>query len=116
MLIISTREEFTRAIKSNNVVLIGYYDLESEKGKFFNKVFNELAKHIDSRILVLRVDTSRVNELVEESMSKPCIRMYYMGKLVFEQSGFFGDFDLDLFVLRRSIRSVLRDHDISYKV
>lgn len=116
MLSISTREEFIRAIKYNNVVLIGYYDLDSEEGRFFSKVFSELYKHVDSRILVLRVDTSSGGELVDELLYKPCIRMYYMGKLVFEQHGFFGNLELDLFVLRRSIRSILREYNVYYKV
>lgn len=116
MLSISTREEFIRALNSNNVVLIGYYDLDSEEGRFFNKVFNELSRRIDSRILMLHIDTSRVNELVDELLHKPCIRMYYMGKLIFEQHSFFGNLELDLLVLRRSIRSILREHDVHYKV
>lgn len=116
MLDISSREEFVRAIRSNSVVLIGYYDSESEMGKFFGRVYKELTKHVDPQILVLRVDTNRAVELSCDLKSSPCIRVYYMGKLVFEQRGFFGDLDLDLYVLRRSIRSVLRSYNLTYRV
>ncbi|MEM0380387.1 MAG: thioredoxin [Desulfurococcaceae archaeon] len=116
MLSISSREEFIRAIKANDIVIIGYFDLDSEEGKFFNKVFTELSKYVDSRILVLHVDTSNYNELVSDLQHKRCIRVFIGGKLVFEQYDLFGDLDLDIFVLRRSIRSVLRENNVNYRI
>ena len=113
---ISSREEFVRALKANDVVMIEYYDPESRESELFNDVVKELSKHIDPRILVLRVNTRENPELVSDISKIPCLRVYYRGKLVFEQQGFFGNLELDVYVLRRSIRSVFKGLNIAFRV
>ncbi len=116
MLEISNREELIRALKANEVVLIGYYDPDSREGMMFHYIYRELQKHADPRILVLRVNTRKNPEFVKELPTVPCIRVYYKGRLVFEQQGFFGKLDLDVYVLRRSIRSVFHGLNISFRI
>ncbi len=116
MLEIKSREEFIRALKANDVVFIEYYDSSSDESKLFYDVMRELVKHIDPRILVLRIDARRYPELSKDVSHVPCLRIYYRGEIIFEQQGLFGIRDLDLYVLRRSIRSVFSDMNIAFKV
>lgn len=116
MLEISSHEELMRALKANEVVFIGYYDPGSKEGMLFHDVYRELEKHVDPGILVLKINVRKNPELVKGLSTIPCIRVYYKGRLVFEQQGFFGKIDFDVYVLRRSIRSVFHELNISYRI
>jgi thioredoxin 1 len=116
MLKISTREEFVRALKANELVMIGYYDSGSKDSSIFRDIYRELVKHTDPRILPLIIDTKETPELANDLSTIPCIRLYYRGRLIFEQQGVFGDRELDVLVLRRSIRSVFHSLNLSFKI
>ncbi len=116
MIEVSSREEIRRAIASNRVVVIEYYDRDSREGREFSKAVKYLEKHIDPSIIVLRVSAKDHPELLDGIKALPTIRMYLNGKLVFEQQGGFGNTELDLMVLRRSMRSVLRSFNIAFKI
>lgn len=116
MLEINSREDLVRALRANEIVLIGYYDPDTREGMLFHDIYKELSKHADPRILVLRVNTRKNPEFMEELPTIPCIRVYYRGKVIFEQQGFFGKRDLDVYVLRRSIRSVFHGLNLAFKI
>ncbi|MET1160634.1 MAG: thioredoxin [Thermoprotei archaeon] len=116
MLEVSSREELNRALRANDIVMIEYYDPESKKSREFNFVIKELVKYIDPRILVLRVNVKRAPELSSDVSTIPCLRVYYRGELIFEQQGYFGNVELDVYVLRRSIRSVFYDRNLKYRI
>jgi len=116
MLEISSSEELERALLFNEVVMIGYYDPESREATLFRKVYKRLSEHADPRILVLVANLRNIPELLRDSTTTPCIRVYYRGALVFEQKGLFGDEELDVFVLRRGIRAVLRELNVHFRV
>ncbi|ABN70358.1 hypothetical protein Smar_1266 [Staphylothermus marinus F1] len=113
---INSREELFRAIKSNDVVIIEYYNLDSHESKKFSRVVKLLSRYADPRILFLRINVGKNPDLSEGVNEIPCIRVYYKGKIIFEQKGSFGKEDLDLFVLRRSIRSVFHGFNIAFKI
>lgn len=116
MLEITSREELVRAIRANDVVLISYFSSDSEKNELFKNIMKELSKHLDPRILVLKVDAEKNPDLTSDVSELPCLRVYYRGRIIFEQVGFFGKPDLDVYVLRRSIRSVFHSMNIAFKV
>ncbi len=116
MIEVRSREEIDRAIASNRVVIIEYYDKESRIGREFSRAVKYLEKHIDPSILILRVSAREHPELLDGVKELPLLRVYLDGKLVFEQQGGFGKTDLDLMVLRRSIRSVLRSFNVAFKI
>jgi len=113
---ISSREELVRALKANEVVFIEYYDSSSENKDLSYYIMRELTKYIDPRILVLRIDVYKYPDLGGDVSHTPCLRVFYRGKMVFEQQGFFGDIELDMYVLRRSIRSVFHGLNIGFRV
>jgi len=116
MLEVRSYEEFVRALEANEVVMIGYYDPESRDAALFYSVYKKLSEHADPRILVIIINTRRSPELSRDLSTTPCIRVYYHGKVVFEQQGLFGDMELDVYVLRRSIRTVLRELSIPFRI
>lgn len=113
---ITRREELMRAISSNDVVIIGYNDRNIKGAEDFDKILRELSKKVDPTILVLKVDVSQAPDLGEDVPELPYVRVYLKGKIVFEQYGWFGRPDLDLYVLRRSIRTVLRSLNVTLKI
>jgi thioredoxin 1 len=113
---INNREDFIRALKANSIVVIEYYDPENEESTKFDKVVKKLTKYADPRILFLKININRNPELGGGVKELPCLRVYYRGKIIFEQKGSFGKEDLDLHVLRRSIRSVFHGFNISFKI
>ncbi len=113
---INNREDFIRALKANNIVVIEYYDPDDTESTRFDRVVKKLTKHADPRILFLKINISKNPELGDGVNKLPCLRVYYRGRIIFEQKGSFGKEDLDLYVLRRSIRSVFHGFNISFKI
>ncbi len=116
MIEVESKTDIERAILSNKVVIIEYYKENDSRNKEFSRAVKYLERHVDPSILVLRVCIDKNPELSKDIKDTPALRVYLDGKLVFEQYGSFGKSDLDLYVLRRSIRHVLRSFNISLKV
>ena len=113
---VTSIEEIKRAINSNRVVIIEYYDPDSKESREFSKAVKAMERTLDPSILLLRVSIKRFPYLMDGIKEIPCIRVYLDGRLVFEQQGGFGKRDLDLMVLRRSIRSTLRGLNASFRI
>ncbi len=116
MIEINTRDDFIRAIKTNQVVIVEYFDPDNEESKKFYPTMKDVEKHVDPSILVLRINVKKTPELSNGIHTLPCIRVFLDGKVVFEQQGVFGRRELDLMVLRRGIRSVLRNRNVLLKI
>ncbi len=112
---ISHRSELLRALQSNQVVIIEYSDPEKDESKSFNRIIKMLSKYADPTILFLRINIKNSN-ISSELPRTPCIRVYYRGKVIFEQKDFFGKEDMDLYVLRRGIRSVFKTYNIPLRI
>ncbi len=113
---VSSIDEIKRAISSNRVVIVEYYDPDSKVSKDFSKTIKAMERTLDQSILLLRVSIKKFPSLMDSIKEIPCIRVYLDGRLVFEQQGCFGKRDLDLMVLRRSIRNTLRSLNVSFKI
>ncbi|WFO76121.1 thioredoxin [Desulfurococcaceae archaeon MEX13E-LK6-19] len=108
--------ELKRALNFYKVVIIEYYDPDDEVSREFSKAVKMLQKHLDPDGIILRVSTKEHPELASDVKTIPCLRVYLNGKLVFEQQGGFGNRELDLTVLRRSIRHTLRSLNVAFRI
>lgn len=116
MIEITSVEELRRAMESYKVVIVEYYDPDDKVSREFSKAVKMLQRYLDPEGIILRVSVKKSPELVKDVKTVPCLRVYLFGKLVFEQQGGFGKRDLDLLVLRRSIRHTLRGLNVSFKI
>lgn len=113
---VSSIDEIKRAINSNRVVIIEFYDPDNKESREFSKTIKAMEQTLDPSILLLRVSIKKFPNLMNSIRELPCIRVYLDGKLVFEQQGSFGKKDLDLMVLRRSIRSTLKSLNVVFRI
>lgn len=112
---LKSKEEFVRALRGNDVVLIEYYDPSSKECQIMHESMKEFSKYADKEILFCRVNVKEhpeINSIIET----PTLRVYYKGELVFEQIGVLSTVELNLRVVRRSIREVFRRRNINVKV
>ncbi len=116
MIEISDPSEIKRAMNFYRVVIIEYYDPEDRVSQEFSRAVKMLQEHLDPSGIILRVSTRDHPELASDVKTIPCLRVYLDGRLVFEQQGGFGKRDLDLTVLRRSIRHTLRGLNVSFRI
>lgn len=116
MITVKSKEEFIRAVSFNEVVFVNYYSKFSKNYDVMLAIGRELAKSIDSRILVIGVDVDELPELATDLPCIPCLRVYFCGKVVFEQLSFFNELEQDVRIIRRGVRSVFRDLNINYRV
>lgn len=116
MITVKNKEEFIRAVSFNEVVFVNYYSKFNKDYDMMIAISRELSKSIDSRILVIGVNVDETPELAMDLPSIPCLRVYFCGKVVFEQLSFFNELEQDVRIIRRGVRSVFRDLNINYRV
>lgn len=116
---VNSASELKRILKAYDIVMIGYMDPEAsgKMEKEFWRAVKELFRkiHVSSSVFTAWIN-ARNNELANDVKTVPMLRVYYRGRIIFEQYGGFGDRELDLYVLRRSIRSVFEKLGISYRI
>jgi len=112
---LKTKEELIRAIMGNEVVLIEYYEPENKDCEIMYESMKEFAKYADKSIFFCRVNIREHPEMADVS-SIPALRVYYRGEVVFEQLGVLSSPELNLRVIRRSIREVFSNRNISIRV
>ncbi|MGC8982483.1 MAG: thioredoxin family protein [Desulfurococcaceae archaeon] len=112
---VKSREELTRALKGNELVLIEYYEPGNKDCDIMGESIKEFAKHAGQVMLFCRVNVREHPEVADVDVV-PTIRLYYRGELVFEQIGSLSTVDLNLKVIRRSIREVLNARNIRARI
>ncbi len=116
---VSSVSELKRILRAYDIVMIGYIDPEvsGKMEKEFWRAMKELFRkiHISNNIFTAWINARNI-ELANDVKTVPMFRVYYRGQIIFEQYGGFGDRELDLYVLRRSIRSVFEKLGITYKI
>ncbi|MCY0868060.1 MAG: thioredoxin family protein [Desulfurococcus sp.] len=111
-----TREEFMRAIMSNEVVIIEYYMPGVKDSEYISWALRDIEKAADPRILFCRVNVNETPELAERQVDVPYVEAYYMGEKVFEHYGSLSSIDLNVTALRRGLRSVLKSLKVNIRV
>ncbi len=118
MIKVRDREEYKKIISSSELVLVDFYSDSNPESRYFSMVLEDFAWRFRKHIKLIRVDMDEAKEIVEMERveSTPKVRLYLNGQCVFEQDGCFMDYEKDMIVLRRSIRSVLKKYGLSYKI
>lgn len=116
MVEVKDMEELKRALNFYKVVIVEYYDPDDEVSREFSKAVKMLQEHLDPEGIILRISKKDHPELASDVKTIPCLRVYLYGRLVFEQQGGFGNRELDLTVLRRSIRHTLRGLNVAFRI
>jgi thioredoxin 1 len=114
-----TLDEYEHLIRSGEIVIVHYYDQtdKSIESRELYYAFKDLARQLSDRlnIITLQVDISQ-GEFTRLGVEAPTVRVYYRGRLVFEQKGGFSNSTLDYYVLRRSIRETLQRSKVDVKI
>ena len=118
MLKVRDREEYKRIIKSSELVLVDFHSDSNPESRYFSMVLEDFAWRFRKYIKLVRVDFDEAKEIIEmENVdSTPKVRLYFNGRCIFEQDGCFMDYEKDMTVLRRGIRSVLKKYGLRYKI
>ncbi len=116
---IRDRNEFTRILKAYRLVLLQYLDPSRDKESrelyyAFRKLSEIVSGNRDVIAAIIRID--KYPELASDISKTPLLRVYYDGKVIFEQYGGFSERELDLYVIRRGIRSVLYKMNLNYRI
>ncbi len=116
---IRSNEELYRILNSYSLVLIQYLDPNRDReSRELYYAFRELSKilsvNMDAIAAIVRID--KYPELARDVDKTPLLRVYHRGRIIFEQYGGFSERDLDLYVLRRSIRNTLHRMNLRYRV
>ena len=117
MLKITNVKDINNFINANKLALIGFIDSTKTEDRNFVKVLNYLEKKIGNVVsfalcdLRENIDISRLHSITKT----PVIKLYHNGKSIFEQEGTFNNFETDVYVLRISIKDVLRNRGVWLK-
>ena len=115
MIELKSKSEFIRTLQGNEIVLVEFYKPGDKDCEIMHETMKEFIKYADQNILFCRINIMEYPEF--EGIDKiPVIRLYYRSKLVFEQIGTLSTAELNLKVLRRSIREVFRSHNVGIRV
>jgi hypothetical protein len=118
---LNSMDELVRVLKAYKLVLIEYLDpfrdKESREHYYaFRKLSEIVSRNKDAIAVLVRIDMVPNISGYVDPRKTPLLRVYYDGKIVFEQYGGFSRRDFDLYVLRRSIRDVLYKLGLKYRV
>jgi hypothetical protein len=111
-----SKEELVRALKGNDIVLIEYYEPQNKDCEIMYGSMKEFSKYADKNILFCRINVKEHPEIGGDVPYVPAVRLYYKGELIFEQLGALSTVELNLKVIRRSIREVLNKHNVRIRV
>lgn len=114
---IVNEEEFDRAINGNRIVFVLYYWVRRNKEtETFIETLRKLEERSDPEVLFCSVDANKLPRLAPNKGSKPLLKVYYEGKVVFEQEGCLTDVDLNTQAVRRGLKSVFAQLQIKARL
>lgn len=111
---LKSREEFIRALRGNDVVLVEYYDPDIKDCEIMHESMKELSKHIE-KVLFCLINVKKHPE-IDKVTETPTLRVFYRGELIFEQIGTMSTVELNLRVVRRSIREAFQKQNINIRI
>ncbi|MEM2383551.1 MAG: hypothetical protein QW521_05260 [Desulfurococcaceae archaeon] len=113
---VTSVDEVERALRSYRVVMVEYYNPKLKESIEFTEALKIVEKTLDPSILIMRVSAINHPELLGDVKAIPCLKVFLDGKLVLEQMGGFGKRDFDAMILRRTIRDILKNHNVFLKI
>mgnify|MGYP001770676932 CR=1 FL=1 len=113
---LKSREELIRALRGNDIVLIEYYEPGNKECEIMAESMKEFEKQASHVVLFCRVNVKEHPDIAVDVDSVPAIRVFYKGELVFEQLGSLSTAELNLKVIRRSIREVFKAKNVQVRI
>ena len=118
MKLLRSRDDLREFISTNEIALVCFTRSDTYIGRHIERVLLRLESRVGHMINFAIVDVSKFrddrNIIESENISSlPLIRLYLKGKNIFEQEDCFRDFQTDYYVLRISVRDVLRQYGIN---
>lgn len=110
------RDELERALRANELVVILYYGERGPEHDTMMETMRKLEESADPRVFFCGVNVAEHPELVEGVERVPHLKLYYNGELVFEQVGSLTSTELNLFALRRGMKSVLAARNVNIRI
>jgi len=114
MLEVKALDEFKNLIESARIVLALFYDSRSPTGRYLASVMEDIAYAVEPIIAVARVDAATAPSVVNHYASSiPRLQLYFEGEKIWEQIGFFYNYQSDKYAIRRGILYALRSRNTS---
>lgn len=111
-----SRDELERALRANELVIVLYYGERGPEQDTMMETLRRLEESADPRVLFCSVNVLEHPELVEGVDRVPHLKLYHNGEVVFEQVGSLTSAELNLFALRRGMRSVLAARNVNIRI
>ena len=111
---IKSLDEFKSLLESVRIVLVLFYDSRSPTGRYLAGIIEDIAFVVEPIIAVARVDAATTPAVVNRYVSSvPRLQLYFEGEKIWEQIGFFYNYQSDKYAIRRGILYALRSRNIS---
>ncbi len=117
MKVLNSADELRKLISINDIVLVGFVDRDAATKNYVTNLLQKLESRIGHLVdfAVFEVDAVSVDAEFkgdEGINTLPLIRLYFKGKNVLEQEDCFRDIQVDYYVLKVSMKSVLQQHGV----
>ncbi len=112
MKLLMTRDDVMNFIRSNEIALIAFLNMNKSDDRYFHDVLAVLERRAGYLISFAFVDVTKSDlgneNLLPPNSSTPFVALYIKGVKAFEQEGCFGEFMSDLAALKQGIKDVLK--------
>ncbi len=113
---VSSNNELQELLGRRALVLLLIYSSQTPVGRYASGLADTLARTIEPVISLAKMDISDDVKLSSEynvAHTDPIFRLYYQGKLLWEQIGLFMNYGGDKYAIRRGILRALRKKGIT---
>ncbi|MEM0361020.1 MAG: hypothetical protein QXY36_04185 [Sulfolobales archaeon] len=116
MRILHDVDEFRRIITVNDIVLVGFVGRDLTTRNYMVNLLQKLESRVGHLVDFILFDVDKASNATfkddEGINTLPLIRLYFKGKNVLEQEDCFRDIEVDYYVLKVSMKSILQEHGI----
>jgi len=102
-----------KAVRENRIVLLAIFDSTTPMGRYISSLVDDVSYYLEPVILVVKIDLAHAGPGPMHNDLTPRLRLYYMGKQIWEQIGFFFNPVSDKHAIRRGILYALRSRGLS---
>lgn len=109
-------DEFRRIITVNDIVLVGFVGRDITTKNYMTNLLQKLESRVGHLVDFVLFDVDKASDATfkedEGINTLPLIRLYFKGRSVLEQEDCFRDIEVDYYVLKVSMKSILQEHGI----
>lgn len=116
MKILHDVDEFRRIITVNDIVLVGFVGRDITTKNYMTNLLQKLESRVGHLVDFILFDVDKASNSTfkedEGINTLPLIRLYFKGRSVLEQEDCFRDIEVDYYVLKVSMKSILQEHGV----